>query len=388
MLADEPIDAVDKSVYPGNGISSGALAGIPGQLLTTSDTYSAYVTSLCQSEAEFTLRQFDPCCFTDQRHGFYAQWTYERCLGNLAVSQPSCFLRVEWQLGTGRVLQLNDVCMYDLRSPSPTELDTNLFILFEELPKNILRGKLLFFALLLIHGSFGGEVAQRLERERTDRKVRGSNPASASRLPLSRLGKPGSIPALVLPSGGMAARHRKGATAERFFFTALQLNTVKAVHYQLQKTVFSSCTSKQRATSKGLISVYHFYLIQTNSYNDRGLEISHPSCFLRLAWQLGTEGFYYSPVLLHFHANTDDNYVAFCFRLICPVKLSHIRMNPSGMFIYSLTVQNLFVYEYIFLIFVSVLAWSCVHLNKAHFSFGLLVMADDTYLGINCYDDT
>ncbi|KAG5442938.1 hypothetical protein CSKR_104781 [Clonorchis sinensis] len=62
-----------------------------------------------------------------------------------------------------------------------------------------------------------GEIAQRLERERTDRKVRGSNPASASRLLLSRLGQPGSIPALVLPSGGMAARHRKGATAERFF---------------------------------------------------------------------------------------------------------------------------------------------------------------------------
>ncbi|KAG5454825.1 hypothetical protein CSKR_108370 [Clonorchis sinensis] len=30
------------------------------------------------------------------------------CLGNLAVSQPSRFLRVAWQLGTERVLQLND----------------------------------------------------------------------------------------------------------------------------------------------------------------------------------------------------------------------------------------------------------------------------------------
>ncbi|KAG5453176.1 hypothetical protein CSKR_110620 [Clonorchis sinensis] len=29
-------------------------------------------------------------------------------LGNLAVSQPSCNLRVAWQLGTERVLQLND----------------------------------------------------------------------------------------------------------------------------------------------------------------------------------------------------------------------------------------------------------------------------------------
>ncbi|KAG5454379.1 hypothetical protein CSKR_107239 [Clonorchis sinensis] len=55
-----------------------------------------------------------------------------------------------------------------------------------------------------------------LERELTDRKISGSKPTSPSRLPLSRLGQPDSIPALVLPSGGMAARHRKGVTAERF----------------------------------------------------------------------------------------------------------------------------------------------------------------------------
>ncbi|KAG5450072.1 hypothetical protein CSKR_111215, partial [Clonorchis sinensis] len=63
------------------------------------------------------------------------------------------------------------------------------------------------------------EMAQWSEREFTDRKVRGSNPTSAPRLPLSRLGQPDSIPALVLPSGGMTARHRKGATAERSFIT-------------------------------------------------------------------------------------------------------------------------------------------------------------------------
>ncbi|KAG5453215.1 Insulin-like growth factor 1 receptor, variant 2 [Clonorchis sinensis] len=57
-----------------------------------------------------------------------------------------------------------------------------------------------------------------LERESTDRKVRGSIPTSASRLPLSRLGQPGIIPALVLPSGGTAARHREGVTVERFLF--------------------------------------------------------------------------------------------------------------------------------------------------------------------------
>ncbi|KER31071.1 hypothetical protein T265_02633 [Opisthorchis viverrini] len=56
-----------------------------------------------------------------------------------------------------------------------------------------------------------------LESEFTDRKAHSSNLSSASRLPLSRLGLPGSIPALVLPLCGMATRHRKGDTAERFF---------------------------------------------------------------------------------------------------------------------------------------------------------------------------
>ncbi|KER20877.1 hypothetical protein T265_10664 [Opisthorchis viverrini] len=57
-----------------------------------------------------------------------------------------------------------------------------------------------------------------LERKFTDRKVRGSNPTSVSRLPLSRLGQPDGISALMLPLGGMAAGHRKGVTAERFFY--------------------------------------------------------------------------------------------------------------------------------------------------------------------------
>ncbi|GAA49367.1 hypothetical protein CLF_102930, partial [Clonorchis sinensis] len=37
------------------------------------------------------------------------QLTMRACLGNLAESQPSCFLLVAWRLGTERVLQLNDV---------------------------------------------------------------------------------------------------------------------------------------------------------------------------------------------------------------------------------------------------------------------------------------
>ncbi|KAG5450463.1 hypothetical protein CSKR_105125 [Clonorchis sinensis] len=67
------------------------------------------------------------------------------------------------------------------------------------------------------------QITQWLQSEFTARKVLGSNPTSASRLPLSRLGQPVSIPALVHPSDGMAARHRKGVTAERFFSEILQM---------------------------------------------------------------------------------------------------------------------------------------------------------------------
>ncbi|KAG5445916.1 Inositol polyphosphate 4-phosphatase type II [Clonorchis sinensis] len=62
------------------------------------------------------------------------------------------------------------------------------------------------------------EMVEWLRRELTARKVPGLNPTPASKLILSRLGKPDSISALVLPSGGMAARHRKGTTAERSLF--------------------------------------------------------------------------------------------------------------------------------------------------------------------------
>ncbi|KAG5442590.1 hypothetical protein CSKR_113679 [Clonorchis sinensis] len=52
-----------------------------------------------------------------------------------------------------------------------------------------------------------GKMAQWLEREFTDRKVRGSNLTPASRLFLFRLGQPDSILALVLPSVGVSAGH-------------------------------------------------------------------------------------------------------------------------------------------------------------------------------------
>ncbi|KAG5455034.1 hypothetical protein CSKR_111715 [Clonorchis sinensis] len=78
-------------------------------------------------------------------------------------------------------------------------------------------------SIVVIHGQKLHTCAckyctQWLEREVTDRKVRGSNPISNSRLPLSRLGQPGSIQAPLLPSGGMAVRHRKVATTDEILY--------------------------------------------------------------------------------------------------------------------------------------------------------------------------
>ncbi|KAG5450157.1 hypothetical protein CSKR_201130 [Clonorchis sinensis] len=70
-----------------------------------------------------------------------------------------------------------------------------------------------------------GAVTQWLEREFTNLKVYVSNPASASQLLLSRLGQPGSIPALVLPSGDMTARHWKVVTAGRLRLRCKRLPT-------------------------------------------------------------------------------------------------------------------------------------------------------------------
>ncbi|KAG5452855.1 hypothetical protein CSKR_111353, partial [Clonorchis sinensis] len=79
--------------------------------------------------------------------------------------------------------------------------------------KSIVGQTIVVRVMLLLRAEMGRDVTGArwlnwLQREFTDRKVRGWNPTSASRLSLFRLGQPGSIPALVLPSGGMAARHR------------------------------------------------------------------------------------------------------------------------------------------------------------------------------------
>ncbi|KAG5445492.1 hypothetical protein CSKR_100980 [Clonorchis sinensis] len=71
----------------------------------------------------------------------------------------------------------------------------------------------------------GGEMVQWLE---ANSLVGGSVVRTRPRLPLSRLGQPDSIPALVLPSGGMTTRHTKGVTAERFFIERFAENSSTA----------------------------------------------------------------------------------------------------------------------------------------------------------------
>ncbi|KAG5448712.1 hypothetical protein CSKR_113042 [Clonorchis sinensis] len=62
-------------------------------------------------------------------------------------------------------------------------------------------------------------AAQWLERETADQKDCDSNPTSAPRLSLSRLGHPDSIPTLLFPSGGLVFTHRKAAAARCSFLS-------------------------------------------------------------------------------------------------------------------------------------------------------------------------
>ncbi|GAA49028.1 hypothetical protein CLF_102396 [Clonorchis sinensis] len=60
--------------------------------------------------------------------------TYRKGLGNLAVSQPSCFLRVAWQLGTERVLQPNECKkMYIIIKDSNISVDTDASLPYKKM---------------------------------------------------------------------------------------------------------------------------------------------------------------------------------------------------------------------------------------------------------------
>ncbi|KAG5448793.1 hypothetical protein CSKR_111446 [Clonorchis sinensis] len=85
------------------------------------------------------------------------------------------------------------------------------------------------------HSFLWGKMAQ-VVRARIYWPVRCSNPTSAFRLSLSRLGlgQPCSIPAVVQPLGGMAVRHRKDATAAYLIAVRESQVTVTDAKYFLE----------------------------------------------------------------------------------------------------------------------------------------------------------
>ncbi|KER27067.1 hypothetical protein T265_05826 [Opisthorchis viverrini] len=99
--------------------------------------------------------------------------------------------------------------------------------------------------------------------------VRGSNPTSAPRLPLSRLEQPGSIPALVLSSGAMAAR-------------VLQLNVSLSL-YEPRVEIPSHTLARGGPWFEP--DLCH----STSRLGLGNRTVSQPSCNLRVAWHLGTE---------------------------------------------------------------------------------------------------
>ncbi|KAG5452055.1 hypothetical protein CSKR_111099 [Clonorchis sinensis] len=212
-------------------------------------------------------------------------------LGNLAVSQPSCFLWVAWQLGTERVLQLNNVFL----SPSISVLfcfggvrtvrNRSVVTPFRCLARGLKHFQVAqawtgtvgvrrlgsnhgpsvarhlhtcvqlnyLFILFIIYYTIKGsnevfippdkqhepEVTRWLRHELTDQNIHVLNPTPAFRLLLSKLGQPGGVSDLVLPSDGMAVSYRKGVTTGRLFIFIMIISQLTHPRYQHPDTTSS-----------------------------------------------------------------------------------------------------------------------------------------------------
>ncbi|KER28768.1 hypothetical protein T265_04459 [Opisthorchis viverrini] len=154
---------------------------------------------------------------------------YDFSLGDLTASQPSCLIRVAWQLGTERVPQLND--SFNASSP---DVKPNEY-------------------------SFSCNTFSVPSCHATRRKYEGHYTA--------RPEQPGTVLALVLLSGGIAARRRKGATAEQLLLSTIS-RTLRGEKDQLVKT-------RHRHLDFSCLGLGNLALAQ-------------PSCFRRVAQQLGT----------------------------------------------------------------------------------------------------
>ncbi|KER21920.1 hypothetical protein T265_09873 [Opisthorchis viverrini] len=90
----------------------------------------------------------------------------------------------------------------------------------------------------------------------------------------SLLGQPGTIPALMLPSGGMTVRHRKGATAERFqpivrlYFSILStemgiLDKIAEIENEIARTQKNKATEYHLGLLKAKLAKYRSQLLET-----------------------------------------------------------------------------------------------------------------------------
>ncbi|GAA57182.1 hypothetical protein CLF_112296 [Clonorchis sinensis] len=244
-------------------------------------TLSAYTCVLSLSQTSVLNQAAEPAtaaCRLPEMHNRQLK-EHKRGLGNLAVSHPSCFLRVAWQLGTDRVLQLNDtttdlvIHRDKLRELSVTirELFSGSQVRSSGGPILVLTGpsgcgktvavKVLLRATTLKDrkpvqiiewndDSLEADDFTQLEQfvsqvSRFGPTIRDSDAPGQEDLPFAILleaGQPCSKSALVLPSGDMEARHRKSVAAER-------LLPLKCTH-QPDGVFFSSNGSSLRPVSR------------------------------------------------------------------------------------------------------------------------------------------
>ncbi|KER24495.1 hypothetical protein T265_07860 [Opisthorchis viverrini] len=189
-------------------------------------------------------------------------------IGNLTASQSPCFLRVAWQLDTERILQLNVHGLSLNKKGRVYQATVRAALLYgcETWP----------IRAADLRRLQGARWLEWLESEFTDRKVRGSNPTSASRLPLSRFGQPGSIPAFVLSSVAWQLGTKR----------VLQLNDINGVspldnipnpRHEMPQWLDHEFTDP-KVSGLNL----DFYCL-----NFANLAVFRPSWFILVAWQLG-----------------------------------------------------------------------------------------------------
>ncbi|GAA53335.1 protein tyrosine phosphatase type IVA 3 [Clonorchis sinensis] len=134
-------------------------------------------------------------------------------LGNLAVSYPSCLLLVAWQQLQFAFETVENACSYECDKPSLVIELGCLMRLHEQ--RHIDTRIAVTISSRGIYTCTGRTPSSRLTLSVKEETCLLTSMIVAC-IAIRRLGQPDSIQAHVLSSAGMADRHRKGVTAERF----------------------------------------------------------------------------------------------------------------------------------------------------------------------------